>query len=379
MEGSRRWTYVRVGALGEIPEGEARAYDTPAGRVAVPTIETHLYAFADECTAQGCSLAEGEFDDRRATIECAVRRQRVRRRDRRAGRGPGARSARRVRRSRGRRLGRGRHQGRRALAPPHSSVGSRPDRRARRDRDDRRRTRFDLQPDQIPTAWFNIMPDMVKAGMQPLPPLQPADEGADRARGPRAAVPRVADHAGGLHRPVDRHPGRGDRHLPAVEADAVVPGHAAGAGARHARAHLLQVRGRLAGREPQAEHRGAAGVLQQGGGHPPHRHRDRRRAMGLGDGDGVQHVRPRMRRLHGEGLVRAEAVPAGVHGDVRRERGRLARATRPTAAARSSRRTPTPPGRSASRSARRSRTPRRTTTRTTRSGACWATCCCTSR
>jgi tryptophan synthase beta chain len=35
------------------------------------------------------------------------------------------------------------------------------------------RTRFDLQPDQIPTAWFNLVPDMVKAGMQPLPPLSP--------------------------------------------------------------------------------------------------------------------------------------------------------------------------------------------------------------
>ncbi len=64
--------YVRIASLGEIPEGEARAYDTPAGRVAVAHDETHLYAFGDECTHQGCSLAEGEFDDRRATIECPV-------------------------------------------------------------------------------------------------------------------------------------------------------------------------------------------------------------------------------------------------------------------------------------------------------------------
>ena len=35
------------------------------------------------------------------------------------------------------------------------------------------RTRFDLQPDQIPTAWFNIMPDIVKSGIEPLPPLSP--------------------------------------------------------------------------------------------------------------------------------------------------------------------------------------------------------------
>jgi 3-phenylpropionate/trans-cinnamate dioxygenase ferredoxin subunit len=62
--------YVRVGAMGEIPEGEPRAFDTPAGRVAVTHDEAHLYAFGDECTHQGCSLAEGAFDDREATIEC---------------------------------------------------------------------------------------------------------------------------------------------------------------------------------------------------------------------------------------------------------------------------------------------------------------------
>src|SRR6187200_905200 len=35
------------------------------------------------------------------------------------------------------------------------------------------RTRFDLTPEQMPTAWFNLMPDIVGAGMQPLPPLSP--------------------------------------------------------------------------------------------------------------------------------------------------------------------------------------------------------------
>ena len=94
--------------------------------------------------------------------------------------------------------------------------------------------------------------------------------------------------------------------------------HAVGAGARHPRAHLLQVRRGLTGRQPQAEHRRAAGVLQQAGGHPAHRHRDRRRPVGLVDGDGVQHVRSGVRRVHGEGVVRSEAVPADLHGDVRR-------------------------------------------------------------
>lgn len=62
--------FVRLGPLAEVPEGEARAYETPAGRVAVAHIEAQLFAFADGCTHLGCSLAEGEFDDREATVTC---------------------------------------------------------------------------------------------------------------------------------------------------------------------------------------------------------------------------------------------------------------------------------------------------------------------
>ena len=35
------------------------------------------------------------------------------------------------------------------------------------------RTTFDLRPEDVPTAWFNLMPDIVQAGMQPMPPLHP--------------------------------------------------------------------------------------------------------------------------------------------------------------------------------------------------------------
>jgi 3-phenylpropionate/trans-cinnamate dioxygenase ferredoxin subunit len=63
--------FIRVGALAEIPEGEVRAFDTPAGKVAVAHVEAQVYAFGDECTHQGCSLSEaGSFDDRTATVEC---------------------------------------------------------------------------------------------------------------------------------------------------------------------------------------------------------------------------------------------------------------------------------------------------------------------
>jgi 3-phenylpropionate/trans-cinnamate dioxygenase ferredoxin subunit len=63
--------FVRVGALGEIPEGEVRPYDLPSGRVAVAHVEARVFAFADACTNAGCALSEGIVDDRETTIECA--------------------------------------------------------------------------------------------------------------------------------------------------------------------------------------------------------------------------------------------------------------------------------------------------------------------
>jgi len=35
------------------------------------------------------------------------------------------------------------------------------------------RTRFDLRPEDVPTAWFNLMPDLARK-VRPLPPLNPA-------------------------------------------------------------------------------------------------------------------------------------------------------------------------------------------------------------
>jgi len=62
--------YIRVGGIAEIPEGELRAYDTGAGRVAIAHVEHRLFAFGDECTHAGCALSEGLWDDRAATVEC---------------------------------------------------------------------------------------------------------------------------------------------------------------------------------------------------------------------------------------------------------------------------------------------------------------------
>jgi tryptophan synthase beta chain len=47
-------------------------------------------------------------------------------------------------------------------------------------------TQFNLKPDEIPTAWYNILPAMVGAGMPPLPPLNP---GTGQPIGPEALAP----------------------------------------------------------------------------------------------------------------------------------------------------------------------------------------------
>jgi 3-phenylpropionate/trans-cinnamate dioxygenase ferredoxin subunit len=62
--------YRRVGSLAEVPEGELRAFDLPGVRVAIAHIENELYAFGDECTHEGCSLAEGNFGEREETVVC---------------------------------------------------------------------------------------------------------------------------------------------------------------------------------------------------------------------------------------------------------------------------------------------------------------------
>ena len=116
-------------------------------------------------------------------------------------------------------------------------------------------------------AWYNIAADLP---VPPSPPLHPGHRPADRARGPRAAVPDGADPAGRQPGPRGRDPGAGPRGLPALPAVA-----------RCYRAHRLEAalgtpahiyykyEGVQPVREPQAQHRAPAGVVQQGRGRRP--------------------------------------------------------------------------------------------------------------
>ena len=103
--------------------------------------------------------------------------------------------------------------------------------------------KFLLDESEMPTRWYNVMPDL------PTPPPPPLHPGTGQPVGPDDLAPlfpmelilqEVTDRA------VRRHPRRGARRLPAVAAVAAVPGAPAGEGARHAGPDLLQVRGRLA-------------------------------------------------------------------------------------------------------------------------------------
>ena len=196
-------------------------------------------------------------------------------------------------------------------------------------------TKFLLREEQIPTHWVNLLPDLPG---EPLPPLNP---GTGQPAGPddlTPIFPMALILAGGLRRAGGRDPRGGPRGLRAVAADAAVPRAPPGEGARHHRAHLLQVRGRLPGRLAQAEHRGAAGVRERQGGREEARDRDRRRPVGLLARVRVLAVRARLRGLHGRLELRPEAVPALDDADLGRDRAPLA--VRPHAVRQGERRAP---------------------------------------
>jgi 3-phenylpropionate/trans-cinnamate dioxygenase ferredoxin subunit len=68
--------FVRIASLAEVPDGELRAFELAVGRVAVAHVENELFAFGDECTHEGCSLAEGKLDEMADTVECPCHRSR---------------------------------------------------------------------------------------------------------------------------------------------------------------------------------------------------------------------------------------------------------------------------------------------------------------
>jgi nitrite reductase/ring-hydroxylating ferredoxin subunit len=59
-----------VAKVGDIPEGEIRAFEIGGEDVAIANVDGSFFAFNDECTHAGCSLAEGDLDGTTVTCAC---------------------------------------------------------------------------------------------------------------------------------------------------------------------------------------------------------------------------------------------------------------------------------------------------------------------
>ena len=237
-----------------------------------------------------------------------------------------------------------------------------------------------LEESEMPTAWYNVQADFATPlppvinpgtgqpiGPQDMAPLFPMDIIMQEASvGPYAAqfidIPEEVFEIYRLWRPT-----------PLMRA------RRSGEGARYSGAHLLQVRRRIAGWIAQAQHGGAAGLLQQTGGHQASGDGNRRGAVGQFGGVCGRLLWPGSQSVHGQYFVPAEAVSPHDDGSVWRDdrgvtvEGYSGRAQVPGA------RIPIIPVRWASRSAKRWKIPSRRRTPNTRSARCSITCCCIRR
>ena len=168
-------------------------------------------------------------------------------------------------------------------------------------------TKFLLDESQMPTPL--VQPRGRPAGAAAAA-AAPGHEAAGRPGRPGADLPDGPDRAGGQHRARDRDSRGGAGGLRALAADAAGPRAPPGKGPRHAGADLLQGRRRQPARQPQAQHGRAAGLLQQEGrassSWPPR----------PGPASGASSLAfactlfgLRVQGLHGQGELRAEAVP----------------------------------------------------------------------
>ena len=177
-------------------------------------------------------------------------------------------------------------------------------------------TKIFLNESEMPRQWYNIQADL------PRPHAARAASRYEAARGPRRPLAHLsdgADHAGGHHRALGGHPAADPERVPHLAPDAARAREAAGKGARYSRPDLLQVGGRESRRQPQTQHCGAAGLVQQERRREAPGHRDRRGPVGQRAVVRDEPLRPRVQGLHGARELRPEAVPANAHGDVGRQ------------------------------------------------------------
>ena len=145
-----------------------------------------------------------------------------------------------------------------------------------------------LSEKELPTAWYNLQADLPEPVPPPLnpgtkQPLAPADLEPIFAK---ALIAQEVSQERWIEIPEAVR--QGLRDLAALAAGA---GDEPGKGPEDPGPHLLQGRKPQPAGQPQAQHRGAAGLLQQDGRHQPPDDRDRRRPMGLVAGLRLRAVR----------------------------------------------------------------------------------------
>ena len=150
-----------------------------------------------------------------------------------------------------------------------------------------------LTESEVPTAWYNLRADMK---VKPAPLLNPGTL--------KPVTAEELEHVF-CKELVKQELDDTTAYIPIPE---------------EAREDLLQVRGQQHVRLAQAQQRRGAGVLREGAGAEGRDHGDGRRPVGHRALDGVRVLRARLPGVHGEVLVRAEAVPP--RGDAHVRRGR---------------------------------------------------------
>ena len=62
--------FVRVASVSEVSPGDVMLVEVDGERVALVNVSGELYAVADECSHEGCSLSEGDVDGQMLVCPC---------------------------------------------------------------------------------------------------------------------------------------------------------------------------------------------------------------------------------------------------------------------------------------------------------------------
>ncbi|MDE2861479.1 MAG: non-heme iron oxygenase ferredoxin subunit [Chloroflexota bacterium] len=62
--------FVRVASISDVSPGAVMLVDVDGERIALVNVDGELYAVADECSHEGCSLSEGDVDGRMLVCPC---------------------------------------------------------------------------------------------------------------------------------------------------------------------------------------------------------------------------------------------------------------------------------------------------------------------